>query len=81
MVEHLITESYDTCLNQCKGHDDLCKWVTYSDKTHLCQLFEECDPPDIKRTLIQQNLYLKASQRECPASPDCNFQGKCQVCT
>ena len=77
--EHLLTDTYDACLNQCKSHSSECSWITYDEKTKFCQLFEECDPPNLKRKLIQKDWHVLASERDCPSEPDCYFKGKCQV--
>ena len=79
--EHLLTDTYDACLNQCKSHGSECSWITYDEKTKFCQLFEKCDPPNLNRKLIQKDWHVLASQRDCPAEPDCYFKGKCQVCS
>ena len=84
--EHLLTDTYDACLNQCKSHPiessmegSTCSWITYDEKTKFCQLFEECDPPNLNTKLIQEDWHHLASERDCPAVPDCYFRGKCQV--
>ena len=86
VVEHLLTDTFDACLNQCKSHPvnssmegSVCSWITYDEKTKFCQLFEKCDPPNLNTKLIQEDWYHLASERGCPAVPDCYFQGKCQV--
>ena len=76
-----MTDTYDACLNQCKSHGSECSWITYDEKTKFCQLFEECDPPNLKKKLIQKDWHVLASERDCPAEPDCYFKGKCQVCS
>ena len=83
-----MTDTFDACLNQCKSHPvnssmegGVCSWITYDEKTKFCQLFEKCDPPNLQRKLIQKDWHVLASERDCPAEPDCYFKGKCQVCS